>query len=132
MKRVVRIPKRISVFTASGIGVRRAEAVTAFGGSMIPEDMLRYDQAFVNPERFPKIVVFVTYSVTGRGLSKGTPTTARWASFIIKLTASPDLEGQITNDLLEHPQEWVTYRTKAVSHELEPITYLQFITEEIR
>lgn len=127
-----RVVKKIAVYTASGMDVRRKAIAKRTGGAMIPEDMLRYDQAFTCDERFPGVVIFPTYTVKGRGISKGDPTLARWQSFLIKLSASLDLDGEIADSLLQHPEEWVTYHHPAGNYEkLDPKTYKQFTTEEV-
>lgn len=83
-----------------------------------PEDMLRYDRAFVHP-KFPQVVAFAkTRSLYG--VDPGLPTDARWRSFGYVLT--PVTDNLWHHFLAEHFRRgaWTT-----VTNELIEIGYLQ-------
>lgn len=94
--------KKVSVFTFQSKFERRKDEPP-------PEDMLRYDGAFIN-DAHPGVIVFAKMQ-DKHGIFNRTPTFDRWKSFGITLTeVGADKSFMIAEQFNSHPDDWYTIR----------------------
>ena len=119
-RRVLKLASQLQeVWIAKSFG--RSIALRPELQETIPQhaDMLRYDTAFHDPAD-PSRVIFPRFKSVGGNIG-GIPTSARWASFMISLTAT----NQFTDDFAK----WITYRHTR-DHELTPVTLEDYMKGE--
>lgn len=90
------------------------------GDNKTPQDMLRYDAAFINPD-LPNIVAFAVFA-TKHGNTSDRPTHGRWESFSCKLTP---VENERQHELRAsfESTKWTTYRRSTSGFELVPYSF---------
>lgn len=89
---------------------------------IVPKDMLRYDEAFVNPE-LPAVIAIPRFR-TRNGVTPGVPTPDRWRSFCCKLT--PIIGDRYHSLRAEfNASKWFTYR-HSKSYGMEPLVSVPF------
>ena len=111
-------------------GIIFYRATDLMGTGKVPEDMLRYDTAFVHPG-FPGVVAFPRFK-TKNGTFGGRPTHARWESFCVKLVLmNPPPELPLVEAewyTCRHPSPKIGYARGPVDYSrLEKITLKRYL-----